>query len=260
MTRTQAIAIMRDIANGELGGKTAAGTPGKRPFDIERFKRYCVRAKLNNVTDTSSSCNGFERNRVCETIGSENAEPPSPRALSAPDVLLMPEKMFHSGTELIKKSFITGAWHADGFDDIIQNSPTQAMEKHSLHSLLGNLDIACKAASSGDYGLAGEHWQRGFDEIAILVKGQYHDIIPNLTHKINDLNHAGYGDVASKLKDFVSQSCAENRVPTGSRSVILRRFARLDLADMVRLKSGSCIASLSSSPSISARCNTTASS
>lgn len=75
----------------------------------------------------------------------------------------------------------------------------------TLHDLLVNLDSGCASAQAEDFVVAGNHWKAAFIDLEILVKGQYHDIVPNLIQKITDVRRQGLPDLAEKLQQHIAK-------------------------------------------------------
>jgi hypothetical protein len=81
------------------------------------------------------------------------------------------------------------------------------------------LDLATKSFSAGQRRIAGEHWRLAFENVDILVIGQYHDILPNIIKKINDLKSEGCPEVAAKLHKYLMKSAAAHNFRGPTRSI-----------------------------------------
>lgn len=146
------------------------------------------------------------------------------------------EKLLYDVDTHIKGAFESGGWSFNGNELLVQSSPSQSLERKSLHAFLGVLDIGCAASASGNLVSAGHYWRQGFREIETLVKGQYHDIIPNMIQKINDLNDQGYPEVAVLLRNQIAQSSVNHRSPDRSRWSIFKDLKEIDLGYMVEIE------------------------
>jgi hypothetical protein len=179
---------------------------GKQPSVLQQMKKYGMRNQLfgPNKQWTVDAVDKAILNLLQEASQSITSVP---ELVIAPEVHRIPEQLFFDNSNVVKGSFESIDWFSVGENSIIMSSPNQKTERKSLHSLLGNLDIGCTAHSNGNVALAGLHWRKAFREINTLVTGVYHDNIPNLIQKINDLNSSGHPKVAAMLKDQISQTC-----------------------------------------------------
>lgn len=110
------------------------------------------------------------------------------------------------------------------------------MERNALHAFVGGLDISCAAFATGNLQLAGHYWRQGFREIETLIKGQYHDTIPNMIQKINDLNGQGQREVAILLKRQIAQSSTIYQSNDRSRTSVFKCLEELDLDYMMEIE------------------------
>ncbi|KAF2435049.1 hypothetical protein EJ08DRAFT_388323 [Tothia fuscella] len=188
-------------------------------IDTERFENCFRRAKISTKDAVSM--------RDASTV---------PQAVSQPAISRIPEDLFYNNNILIQSSFKRGHWKATGDEALIDSSDSERQERHALHTFLGKLVTGCKAAASGDSLLAGSDWNHAFEQIEILVKGQYHDIIPNLIQKVNDLQEQGYHFLALELVNYVAQSCVTHQVAKDQDPTILLEMRKIDMVDMIEIE------------------------
>lgn len=124
----------------------------------------------------------------------------------------IPEKLLFDVDVLLKGSFESGVWSWNGKDQIIRSSTEQDHERQLLHDFLGGLTSGCEAAAIRNFDSAGALWRSAFENVDHLVQGQYHDIVPNLIQKINDLNHDGYEELARELLRHIV-ACSQSFLP-----------------------------------------------
>lgn len=167
---------------------------------------------------------------VCRT------PPLLPKSLPVAQAWRIFEKLLFDVNNHIRVSFESGVWTFDGNERLIRSSPAQSSERNSLHAFLGGLDISCAAFAAGNFQLAGGYWRQGFREIETLVMGQYHDTIPNMIQKINDLNGQGQLEVAVLLKKQITRSSMTYQSPDRSRLSILEVLEKLDLEYMLEIE------------------------
>lgn len=212
ISRPQAFALLRAAANNP-GDESISNDAQKQPAKAAQLERYLRRNKLVAL------------------------QPPKiAHPLPSPHVWKVPEEIFHASSALIRGSFESSHWASTGDELIIQSSTNQDIEKIALHSFLSSLDLASKAASSGHHQLAGTYWTRAFGIVEnILVTGQYHDILPNLLQKINDLNAEGHTTIATKLQGHLAAKSKSSYLRDKSRSnvaTILQTINLVHLSDM----------------------------
>ena len=156
--------------------------------------RYIRRHKKQLDDDPRSDDVPRDSDRViCRT------PPPTQGLLQAPQQILIPEKLLYSLDGLIRESFESGAWRFFDNERLIESSPAAVAEQRALMSFLGSVDQGCTATRIGHLVLADAHWQRAIVELEVLLRGTYHDIIPNIISKLTDLDDWGFADVANRL-------------------------------------------------------------
>lgn len=234
--RAEVIKILRQKEQRHLIGKESTFTSEGRPVDMEKVERYRKREFIH-VTGNRSLFKSLEgtktKNLICKT------PPPltSPyRPLRTPQVWHVSEKLFYDVDVYIKGSFESDAWVFNGNERLIESSHCQPLERDSLHAFLGALDTGCTNKALGKYGLAGLYWRRAFVEIESLVKGSYHDIIPNVIQKLNDLNDQGCRAVAIKMKNHIASLSMLHQSPNNTRMCIFKAFADVDIDHLVELE------------------------
>lgn len=162
----------------------------QRPVDYEKVEKHRKRAKL-------------PKPEITQQIARAQSAPSIPSQY-VPAHLKASESLFHSIEILIARSFETAHWKFYSNDRLIHSSPNEDAEKIELQEFIGDIDCADEAAKSNNFSAAGKFWQSAFDRVPTLVQAQYHDVIPNLLQKINDLQAAGYTEVADKLRSYVA--------------------------------------------------------
>lgn len=190
--------------------------------DVERYRQ---RNKIQVASPTYQlESQQYTTNQlVCRT------PPPAERPLQAPLQLVIPEKILYGLDILIRGSFESGAWKFHDNERLIESSPTAALEQRRIMNFLNGIDLGCTAARSGNNMLAGDQWRRAFLELENLVKGTYHDIIPNLISKLNDLNNWGFADIASMMIRHIAQLCLEYQKSNYPVSLIFTHFDGVSL-------------------------------
>ncbi|KAF5674775.1 hypothetical protein FCIRC_7640 [Fusarium circinatum] len=118
------------------------------------------------------------------------------------------ETVFFHIDKLIQGSFEAGHWRWSGQETIINSSIRQQQETVILHSFLNSVQCAHLSIDRHDLTQAVLHWDAAFQAVDHLVQGQYHDIIPNLVQKINDINDKGQVQVALELLRHITE-CAQ---------------------------------------------------
>lgn len=161
---------------------------------------------------------------------------PPQRPLSSPQVWKIPENlMYHIGI-YINGSFECGKWYFISNERLIESSEHQAVEKTSIMSFLEGLDTGCRYFTEGKADMGGLYWRKAFREIETLVQGSYHDIIPNMIFKINDLDDNGYREVAKMMRKYAVQCCLASQYPSHARTTIFRALADADMDQMKELE------------------------
>ena len=222
---------MRQKALRESAGKESTFTFRNRPVDLEKIERYRKRNKLDFHQRSL-----FKTNQTPKTGVVCRTPPLLPKSLPVTQAWRVFEKLLFDVNNHIRVSFESGVWTFDGNERLIRSSPAQSSERSSLHAFLGGLDISCAAFAAGNVQLAGGYWRQGFREIETLVMGQYHDTIPNMIQKINDLNRQGQLEVAVLLKKQITRSSMTYQSPDRSRLSILEVLEKLDLEYMVEVE------------------------
>ena len=225
--------ILREKAERESIGKDSAFTLQNRPVDLERVERHWKRTGLKNIQHRPN-LNPPEtpaQDVVCRT-------PPPPLPNSPPVIQhwRVCEKILYDVDILIKGSFEAGHWKFAGNEALMESSPAQEFELTTLNIFLGNLNNGCAAAGVQDFALAGVYWRQAFLDIEQLVKAEYHDVIPNLIQKVNDLNYNGLSGLAILLKKHIAMCSQHLSRQNGPRSSIYQAFGELDLAFMIEVE------------------------
>lgn len=117
------------------------------------------------------------------------------------------ETVFFHIDKLIQGSFEAGNWRWSGRETIIHSSSKQQQDKAILHSFLNSVQCAHLSIDRNDLTQAVLHWDAAYQAVDHLVQGHYHDIIPNLVQKINDVNDKGQVRVALGLLRHITR-CA----------------------------------------------------
>ncbi|KAI9668488.1 MAG: hypothetical protein M1829_005366 [Trizodia sp. TS-e1964] len=211
ISRSQAFALLRAASNAKDDGKQP-NDQQLQPARAAKLEQYLRRNKLGALVKSMVL--------------------PS---LPQPQVWRIPEQIFFENVAIITSSFESSSWTSAGNELIIQSSTKQDTEKEALHSFLAHLEMATKAASSGEPQTAGEHWIRAFETVDTLVTGQYHDILPNILQKINDLKAEGHPEVATKLKNYLAEASAVYKV-RGPMSAIFKALNLVHLDDMADIE------------------------
>jgi len=163
------------------------------------------------------------------------APPPSPPT-SPPEHWRISENLLYDIDILIKGSFEAGNWSFRGNDLIIKSSNSQDIEIKVLHDFLEHFAIGCHAANVRKFDQAGVCWQRAFINIESLVRGNYHDIIPNLIQKINDLNNQKRTELAELLKDHIALCGTCLLGPNAPTKSIFYGLGKLDMTFMLDIE------------------------
>lgn len=228
--------IVRETEQRLSVGKESTFTSGGQPVDIEKVEKY----RKRNFIQVAGNKSLFEplegkntRDLICIT------PPPSSsphRPLATPQVWNISEKLFYDVDVYITGSFESGPWVSNGNERLIESSHSQSLERDSLHAFLGALDTGYTNKAMGAYGLAGLYWRRAFREIESLVKGSYHDIIPNMIQKLNDLNDQGCREVAIMMKNHIASFSKLHQSPNRTRNSIFKAFADVDIDHLVDIE------------------------
>ena len=244
--RAEVVSILREKERRDAAGKPSAFTLRQRPIALEKVAKHGHRAGLSlhqgqnmNPTasiSTSSNNNGDSRQIACRTPPPAQHVPPP---LRNQRWVVSENVLFHVDA-LIKGSFEAGRWRFNGNDAIIHSSRIQDDDLGRLHNFLGNLIDGSAAATTGDFSRAGTHWRQAFLAVEHLVSsGEYHDILPNLVQKLNDLNREGLTEVAVLLKQHIAR-CSSNSSRTSATesgnnsatTTIYHSLGNLDMSDL----------------------------
>ena len=238
LKRSEVITILRAKAGRDAAGKESVFTLRGRPISLTQVEKH--RKKFGppyiNPGHLDASQSGVANSAwqlefegiVCRT------PPPSPHAsIPVIESCRVPEKLLYDFDILLKGSFEAGRWKFVSNERIIDSSEDQVLESTAIHDFIGNLTNGTTAATARNYDLAFEYWQQACVNVDTLVKGQYHDIFPNLIQQINDLNRLGFGPVAASLREHIAESSAVHGNPDEPTSAIFAGLGKLDMALMV---------------------------
>ena len=228
--------ILRQTEQRRSIGKESTFTIDGRLVDIEKVERYRKREFIH-PTGNRSLFKPLEGKKTKDLICRTPSPLTSPhRPLMNPQVWNVSEKLFYDIDVYIKGSFDSGAWVFNGNERLIESSHYQPLEMGSLQAFLGGLDSGCTNKALGNHGLAGLFWRRAFREIESLVKGSYHDIIPNVIQKLNDLNDQGCREVAIKMKNYITSLSMLHQSSNDTRKSIFKAFADVDIDHLPELE------------------------
>ncbi|KAK4163717.1 hypothetical protein QBC43DRAFT_55976 [Cladorrhinum sp. PSN259] len=234
--RAEVLHILREKESRESAGKQSSFTLRQRPVALEKVTKHSQRARLTTTRSNANMQPARESDLdVRHQIACRTPPPPQlPSTLPPHQHWVVSEKILFHVDALVKGSFEAGLWRFNGNDAIIHSSTAQDVECARLHSFLSSLADGSAAAASGNFSRAGSHWRRAFLTVeALVVEGEYHDIIPNMVQKINDLNRQGLPEVAALLKTHVARC---GRGVSGSKnkavSTIYQELGRLEMAYM----------------------------
>ncbi|PVH72986.1 hypothetical protein DL98DRAFT_358227, partial [Cadophora sp. DSE1049] len=155
---------------------------------------------------------------------------------STPRIWHVPEKLLRDVDVYIKGSFDAKSWSSTGTETIILSSQSQSSERQSLHSFVGGIDTGCGNFTSGNTTAGGLFLRKAFREIRTLVRGSYHDILPNIIQRINDLNQRGHPIAAASLMKHVAASSEIDLSSKQETRSIYISMAELDLDVMEELE------------------------
>ena len=226
--RANAIAILREKALRERSEKQSQFFVGQRPVKVWNVDRYLERHKVQ-VPRQGSLIHTRKitmKQLVCRT------PPPAERPLQTPEPWMIPEKFLYGLDGLIRGSFESGAWRFFDNERLIESSPDAEGEQRQIMAFLQSIDQGRAAAQIGDNSLAGNRWRSAFLEIEYLMKGNYHDIIPNVISKLNDLNDRGFQGVATMLVNHIASLCHEYQKNGYQIAPIFVGFDKIDLKSL----------------------------
>ena len=226
--RADAIAILREKTLRKGSGKQSLFFIGQRPVKICKVERYLQKYKVQIPRQESlaNSRNPAIEQLVCWT------PPPAERPLQTPEPWMIPEKFLFGLDGLIRGSFESGTWRFFDGERLIESSPDAAGEQRRIMTFLQSIDQGRAAAQIGDNLLAGNRWRLAFLEIEYLMKGKYHDIIPNVISKLNDLNNWGFQGVATMLINHIASLCHEYQRSGHQIAPIFVGFDKVDLKSL----------------------------
>lgn len=202
----------------------------QRPVNLEQIEKHRKRARIPSFGQTRTDVNLVNSARPALF---QTWFPSLP--LRETRVL---EKLFHDAEMLIKSSFETHRWKFHTNELIIVSSSNQKVEKINLQEFVAECDSAIAAADVQQFVKAGLLWQHAFSRVKRLVEAEYHDVIPNVLQKINDLNNCGYRKVASLLKNHVADIARTTRTSTTFQTDVLVGLGTLDLDQFGGLEAG----------------------
>ncbi|KAF2663277.1 hypothetical protein BT63DRAFT_484363 [Microthyrium microscopicum] len=201
--KADALAVLQEKSRREVARKAYDFSIQSRPVDLSRIEQHALRSGF--IPESSKHVPQQERH-ITDMVRVACRTPPPTTSVSLlrEEQWRIPEKLIFDVENLVKGSFEAGHWSWNGKDTIIKSSEDQTNEKQLLHGFLGALINGREAADTRDFELAVTCWKRGFKFVDSLVKGQYHDIVPNLIQAINDLSREGQGSVARMLRDHIA--------------------------------------------------------
>lgn len=237
LKRGDALQIIQTKARREAQGKQSAVFLRGRVVDIDKVARHAKRAGLLHPQQQQTALPDESRALVATRDVVCITPPPSlPGSLPVIQQWRVPEKILVDVDALIRGMFEARSWRPNGHDLLIRSSWSQTSESITLERFRANLNNGSDAARRSDFGVAFDYWKAAFIQVETLVKAEYHDVIPNLVQRINDLNAEGQGDVAARLKTHIAECCRTFAALTktnSSRLSILRGLGQLDMAHMV---------------------------
>ncbi|KAL9042671.1 MAG: hypothetical protein Q9214_003711, partial [Letrouitia sp. 1 TL-2023] len=226
--RADAVAILREKALRKGSEKQSLFFVGQRPVKIWNVERHVQRYKVQISRERSlvNTRKTTMKQLVCRT------PPPAERPLQTPEPWMITEKFLYGLDGLIRGSFESGAWKFFDNERLIESSPDTVREQRRIMTFLQSIDQGRAAAQIGDNLLAGDRWRLAFLEIEYLMKGNYHDIIPNVISKLNDLNNWGFQGVTTMLVKHIASLCHEYQRSGHQIAPIFVGFDRIDLRSL----------------------------
>ena len=198
----------------------------RRPFNREGIVKYAARNGISLAKDLFQEQQ--ETGRLTDSSPSYSFDGNSISVIS--------ERFFHDVVGLVQGSFESNSWKFNGKDAIIISSSKQVAEKNSLHDFLAGIDIGCSVAQKGGTILAFQHWNRAFNLVPFLITGRYHDHLPNILQKINDLNRNGYNEVARSLQNHIARMSQEYTRQGCKTARLYKSFESLNLNEMEEIE------------------------
>jgi len=231
--RAQAVAIVRERDLRKAEGRTFDFTIQSRPVDLLKVERHAQRAGIQTPSSHHHLQNLDPRSTQVACV---TPPPTTSVSLLREERWRIPERLLFDIDHLIKGSFEAGLWSWSQKDQIINSSSKQSEESNLIHTFLGGLTSGCEAADVNDFHLARSFWQKAFESVDRLVQGQYHDIIPNLIQKINDLNREGREDLARMLHQHIAECGQLFLKPDSSTAAIYTGLGKLEITHMVAIE------------------------
>lgn len=226
LRRGEVTSLLHQVYSAQSTGEKPLLMLRQRPVHLERVEKHRKRAKLPAPHGSQSTVALGNMARAEDHRG-------IPSTL-IPNHLKATENLLHNVDILIKTSFETQRWKFFTNERLILSSPNEDREKSNLHEFLADIDNAKALATSGHIDDAGLSWQRAFGRVNRLVKAQYHDIIPNLLQKINDLSNGGYQEIADMLRKHIADMA--RTIPNSRNSTALVKFAALELCQFSEIE------------------------
>jgi hypothetical protein len=163
---------------------------------MRRVERYRVRQQLGLPSGAAPQSKVVH----CRT------PPPLelPGAITAPAAIRVPYKMLFDVDQLIKRSFETGQWYFVNKDHIIESSSDEAMEKRAIMELNTGVQLGYGAIKAQDTKAGFQHWSRAFQTLDVLLRGRYHDIVPNIIAELTDLYDSGHGCIVIEMMKHIA--------------------------------------------------------
>jgi hypothetical protein len=240
LKRRDVQAILQEKALREYQGKEGTFTINSRPVNLRRVESHKQRAGLPDFLVQINQDNAESSNSATVSMVACRTPPPMlSQNMPVAEYWRVSEKLLFDINVLVQGSFEAGRWKYDGIEMLILSAQThsnQENEKKALHQFLGGLNLGIEAANARDYDLALEYWMKSFIPLETLVKGQYHDTIPNIIQKINDLCREGLGPVAASLTRHIANYATEFLEPGNQNLAIFQGLAALDEKYMVEVE------------------------
>ncbi|KAG4444026.1 hypothetical protein IFR05_000486 [Cadophora sp. M221] len=252
--RRDVLAILREKKLRELTGNESAFFIRNRPVDLEKIEKFRKRDRIEPIEQSINPRRLQElpsldqrpevrqsklsqvQFQARELVSKTPPASPIQRLLSSPRQWRVPEKLFYDVDLYIKGSFESGEWRFNGNELIIESSKSQPAERNALHAFLGGLDTGCRYFAAGKADVGGLHWRGAFREIDNIVQGTYHDILPNVIQKVNDLNDGNHRPAAVMLTKYVAESSAARRSTGHATTAIFKALAEADIDQMKELE------------------------
>ncbi|KAB8349531.1 hypothetical protein FH972_023557 [Carpinus fangiana] len=230
--RNEVREITEKISSLNVDGQKYALALRQRPVDIEKIARHYKRAFLQDFHAGFL----FDSVRSADNTTRQNSEILSPQISLNCQEWKVHEKLLFDVDILVKGSFEADLYSFTGNNLLINSSPHHKVEVRAMHKLIGQLSNGRVAADKGDFDQAGRYWRQAFLQVEILVKGQYHDIIPNIIQQINDLTRDGRPELAILLNEHVATCSRQLAAPDGTSSSIYDGLRRIDLTSLVEME------------------------